>query len=306
MEKSQNYIRNIQEILTALASQRLAEHNSYESLVNEELIPAIEAVQGAYPILRDFASQTVGFVQFSNHINKMFTKMVKANKVSSFASIVTVLLQQPDFQHGISHDVIDQLEVLFEQLEEDLQAAKDHATEVENAAVQRYEQTVSEYNAILATLDATIQSLTAYISELETCVQNESQIAAQANAKKSRNAEALQYAVDMCQAFDTEYQNSTAARNDELALLGKLKAFVRQQEEIFGNYGNDAVNAFDEYKNQYEASRQDQRNTFMQLKIKQFKMQSNFKKAPSAPSKCASCSRKSFVQKKLGFWSIWL
>lgn len=139
-------------------------------MVNDELDPAIEAVQGAYPILRDFASQTVGFVQFSNHVNKMFTRMVKANKVTSFTAIVTVLLQQPDFQHGISHDVIEQLEVLFEQLEEDLQAAKDHATEVENAAVQKYEQTVNEYNAILATLDATINSLEAYIGELETCV----------------------------------------------------------------------------------------------------------------------------------------
>lgn len=105
----------------------------------------------------------------------------------------------------------------------------------------------------------------------------------------------------MCQAFDTEYQNATAARNDELDLLGKLVAFVRQQEDIFGNFGNDGVDAFDEYKNQADAQRQDQRNNFMQLKIKQFKMSGNLKKIAPSPSKCSTCSRKSFVQKKLGF-----
>lgn len=304
LQKSQNYVSNIQEILTGLAAQRLAENNAYNTLVNDQLQPALEAVQGAYPILRDFASQSVGFVQFSSHVNLMFTQMVKANKVNSFAAIVTVLLSQPDFQHGIGHDVIDQLEALFEQLEEDLQATLDHATEVENEAVQVYNDTVNEYNAILATLDATISSLNDYINELESCIQNENSIASQASAKQIRNSEALQYAVDFCAAQQKEYENATAARNDELALYEKLEDFIESQAEIFGEYGTDGVDAFDDFKKQYDAQRQDQRNNFMQMKIKQFKMKSNLKKVASAP-KCTSCNRKSFIQKKLGFWKIW-
>ncbi|EAS07284.3 Ndc1 protein (macronuclear) [Tetrahymena thermophila SB210] len=297
LEKANNYVSSIQQILAGLASQRLAEHNAYEDLVNNQLQPAIDAVQGAYPILSDFASQTVSFVQFSNHINKMFLQMVKANKVNSFTAILTVLLSQPDFQHGVGRDAIDQLQALFEQLEQDLQAALDHATEVENNAVQVYNDTVNEYNAVLATLDATISSLNDYISSLENCVQNENSIASQANAKKVRNSDALAYAVDMCQAFDTEYQNATAARNDELALLQKLENFVHEQADIFGDYGTDNVDAFDDFKQSYDAQRDTQRGNFMQMKIKQFKMNSNFKKV----AKCESCSRKSFVQKKLGF-----
>ncbi|KAL4466334.1 hypothetical protein ABPG72_020183 [Tetrahymena utriculariae] len=298
LEKANNYVSSISQILAGLASQRLAEHNAYEDLVNNQLQPAIDAVQGAYPILSDFASQTVSFVQFSNHINKMFLQMVKANKVNSFTAILTVLLSQPDFQHGVGRDAIDQLQALFEQLEQDLQAALDHATEVENNAVQVYNDTVTEYNAVLATLDATIQSLNDYIDSLQNCVQNENSIASQANAKKVRNSDALAYAVDMCQAFDTEYVNATAARNDELALLQKLENFVREQADIFGDYGTDNVDAFGDFKAQYNIQRDQQRSNFMQMKIKQFKMNSNFKKVAA---KCESCSKKSFVQKKLGF-----
>lgn len=109
----------------------------------------------------------------------------------------------------------------------------------------------------------------------------------------------------MCAAFDQEYQNATAARNDELALLEKLEDFIEQQTDIFGEYGNDGVDAFSDFKQQYDASRQDQRNNFMQMKIKQYKMKSNLKKTAAAP-KCSSCNRKSFIQKKLGFWSVWL
>lgn len=68
--------------------------------------------------------------------------MVKANKVNSFAAIITVLLSQPNFQQGINRDVVDQLRALFEQLEEDLEASRDHATEIENEAVAVYNATV--------------------------------------------------------------------------------------------------------------------------------------------------------------------
>jgi hypothetical protein len=70
--------------------------------------------------------------------------------------------------------------------------------------------------------------LVVYISELDACVANEDAIASEAGAKSRRNSEALTHAVEMCTAFDAEYENSTNARNEELALLGKLKVFVRE------------------------------------------------------------------------------
>lgn len=108
----------------------------------------------------------------------------------------------------------------------------------------------------------------------------------------------------MCQAFEDEYNNSSAARDEELSLLGKLKTFVRQQEDIFGNYGNDGINSFEEYKGQFEAARTENREAFMQLKLKQFKLNVAMGKTAPKPTKCSTCSKKSFIQKKLGFWSI--
>lgn len=156
----------------------------------------------------------------------------------------------------------------------------------------------------MKTLDETIATLDSYVDELESCIQNENSIASQASAKQVRNQEALQYAVDYCAANQKEYDNQTAARNQELAMYAKLEEFIENQAEIFGEYGNDGVDAFGDFKKQYDAQRQDQRNNFMQMKIKQFKMKSNLKKIANAP-KCSSCNRKSFIQKKLGFWSIW-
>jgi hypothetical protein len=54
--------------------------------------------------------------------------------------------------------------------------------------------------------------LNAYIAELSACVSNEDSIANEAAAKVARNTAALNNAIDMCAAFDAEYNNASAAR----------------------------------------------------------------------------------------------
>jgi len=41
----------------------------------------------------------------------------------------------------------------------------------------------------------------------------------------------------MCSAFASEYENATTARNAEKTLLGQLNEFIRQEAEVFGDYG---------------------------------------------------------------------
>jgi chromosome segregation ATPase len=140
--------------------------------------------------------------------------------------------------------VIEQLETLFDNLEEDLTDAKSAAIDKENAAIAVYNETVDEYNAIRATLAATISNLEDYLQVLEDGIDTENSVSASASAKVARNTDALQHALDMLAAFDTEYTNSTQARNDELALLNKLKNFINEQADIFGDFGNDGVDAY--------------------------------------------------------------
>jgi len=54
LARAQGYVSSIKAILDNLASQRAAEEAAYNTLINDELNPAIAAVQGVYPILNDF------------------------------------------------------------------------------------------------------------------------------------------------------------------------------------------------------------------------------------------------------------
>jgi hypothetical protein len=47
-----------------------------------------------------------------------------------------------------------------------------------------------------------------------------------ATSKRVRNQNLFNFANDMCTAFGTEYNDSTAARRREVELLGKLRTFV--------------------------------------------------------------------------------
>lgn len=194
--------------------------------------------------------------------------MVKAKKSTQFGAVFVQLLAAQSV--GVSEETIEQLSKLFDDLLEDLTNEKEHLIQVEDAAQQAFDTAVAEYNAILASLETTIASLETYIVDLNTCIQTEKGVSASAEAKKNRNQDALNHAVEMCDAFQTEFDNSTAARNQEVSLLGKLKSFVREQEEIFGNYGVDGVNAFDEYQKSFAETRSHARANFLQVSLKKY------------------------------------
>lgn len=176
--------------------------------------------------------------------------------------------------------------------------ARDNAVKIENNAIYVFNKASADYAAITDSLQVTILSLNKYIGEMGICINDETGISASAEGKRKRNQDALDHAIDMCSAYDTEYTNSTKARNDEIALLSKLKTFVREQEQIFGNFGNDKVNAFDEYKKSFAETQSQSRANFLQVTLQKYN--SRDRTAEVAPAKCESC-RKSFLQKKLGF-----
>lgn len=61
----------------------------------------------------------------------------------------------------------------------------------------------------------------------------------------------------MCGAFEDEYKNASTGRTSELELLAKLKAFIKEQASIFGDYGTEGNNAFESYKSGYETKLKD-------------------------------------------------
>lgn len=68
-----------------------------------------------------------------------------------------------------------------------------------------------------------------------------------ATAKIVNNKAALKYATSMCTAFTAEYENATAGRTAERELLEKLKEFINEQAEVFGDYGISNDDVFEQF-----------------------------------------------------------
>jgi len=108
---------------------------------------------------------------------------------------------------------------------------------------------------------------------MQECIVVEQGVIDAASAKLRNNKQALAYAITMCDAFETQYQHAKASRSRELELLGKLKAFVRERAEVFGNYGTERSNVFDDYKSEYEKKQFVQVDQF--LEKRRLKIQKN-------------------------------
>lgn len=61
-------------------------------MIEEELDPAIAAVEGAFPILDEFSSGSTSFLEVSKHMGKTFKHMVKSGKGGNMAGVLTALV----------------------------------------------------------------------------------------------------------------------------------------------------------------------------------------------------------------------
>lgn len=168
------------------------------------------------------------------------------------AGVLTAVVQLGSGQFAASD--ISEVRRLFENLLQDLRDAKTHAIEVESQRQTIYDNTVTEFNSILVRLQATEVELTDYSAEMQACLIEEQAIIDQASEKVRNNKQALGYATEMCSAFEREYNNATEGRTAELTLLAKLKEFIREQAEIFGEYGAESSGAFESYQSSYEGT----------------------------------------------------
>ncbi|EGR27349.1 Ndc1 nucleoporin protein, putative [Ichthyophthirius multifiliis] len=150
--------------------------------------------------------------------------------LSAFAS----LNQKENF-----NQVLNQLEVLFQNLEKDLNQALSDAISVELERKQAYESIKTQYSKFREQLVDEQNHLEQYIEIMQSCVQKEQEIIDQAAEKISHNKNALEHAANMCISFEKSFQSATQGRNEEIDILLKLEAFVLQQADVFGQYIGD-------------------------------------------------------------------
>jgi hypothetical protein len=62
-------------------------------LIEDELDPAIRAVEGAFPIIDEFANGATSFAQVSKHMGVTFKHLVKSGKGGAMAGVLTAVVQ---------------------------------------------------------------------------------------------------------------------------------------------------------------------------------------------------------------------
>lgn len=76
----------------------------------------------------------------------------------------------------------------------------------------------------------------------------------------------MKYALEMCTAFETEYDNASSGRKAELELLEKLKEFIKDEADIFGDYGPSSQDVFQEYKKDKDGRASGELLMFLQMR----------------------------------------
>lgn len=161
---------------------------------------------------------------------------------------------------------IAEVKNLFQNLLRDLESSRDAAIKTEQTRIEEYKAKVAQLTPVLEGLRATEQRLITYVDQMQTCVAQEEAISNQADSKVRNNQAALDKAIAMCQAFTDQFNNASHGRNSEIQLLETLKEFIREQASIFGDYGAEKSNAFDDYRKQYESGLNSQVSMFIQLR----------------------------------------
>lgn len=253
----------------ALKVNREREARDLEELINKEIEPSLAAIQQAYPIVDELGNNEVGFAELTHKMTNLFVQLAAADNGSLMAPLLSALVQVTE--GNFSEADIEQIRRLFETLEQDLTQVKNDAMRIEEERKTVYADTIAQYDELVDGLSAKQRSLESYETQMIECVTIEQGVIDASSAKLRNNKQALAYTITMCDAFETQYQNSKSARSRELELLTKLKEFVRERTEVFGNYGAENHSVFAQYKKQYEAKSDNKVDSF--LEQRRLKMQ---------------------------------
>lgn len=159
--------------------------------------------------------------------------------VSTFAPAVVAfnqLAMSADPQTYYDADAVEKVRQLFEKVKGEINAAFDSYTQAEQAAIAAYQKLKAELEGHLADLKADEQTLRHHRAEMAECIEQETEIIAEAQAKKTRNEGLLSDAQSLCAHQEDQYHAANEARSDELRVIAELRAIVQNRYKQFSGH----------------------------------------------------------------------
>ncbi|KAM3139546.1 hypothetical protein pb186bvf_008382 [Paramecium bursaria] len=258
------YQQVLEEQIDFITARRNTNAEAFNKKVSH-IQTSISLIEGAEQIVSEFANSQTSFLQVSKHFNNLFLHSTKGGSTTDFAPILGALVQLGEKQEGnVSSDNIARIRQLLEALKAKLQDSLALLQDNENQYISVFQSRKTRVQEVITLLVNVQGQLTAYIASMQACITKEEDIINSATSKKIRNQNLLNYANDMCNAFNTEYTDSSVARKREIDLLGKLRTFVEARTEEFNQYGGDASDVFSSYAQTSQEAKEEVQ--FLQLR----------------------------------------
>jgi len=224
----------------AITKQQLADNRSYLASIEDNRRRAAfdfetattvyqamtKAIDEALVILEEIWAGETSFVQLAKHANGMLKTAVKIRKAHLMAPVLAALAQMASSKVEADEGFLERVKGMLNNFREKVVADFQTAATSEDENVNQYTTDKTRLETTISNLENQLTSLEFEIGELKKCIGTQTGIINTATAKRDRNQRLLDDAHNLCNATENEYQSATAARKQELELLGAIRQRV--------------------------------------------------------------------------------
>jgi hypothetical protein len=112
------YLEEVKNMIDQATKVREQERINFKNLIENQLNPALAAVQEAYPIISSYETEAGSFIQMSDTVTRVFTKLMPMGKAESMTPIIMTFVEMQAGQ--FSSGDLQNVRSLFQNLESDL------------------------------------------------------------------------------------------------------------------------------------------------------------------------------------------
>merc|ERR1712139_471346 len=169
-------------------------------------------------------------------MGKLLKSGVQIRMAKHYAPVIAMFAQMATSEVDMFLDAgaVGRIRAMLEQLLGNISDSLADYNEEENAAQETFLILKAKLEQSIRDLEQNKVNLEDHLEEMAQCILEEELLVAKSKEKISRNSNLLALSVQMCEAFNAEWEAATASRNEEIELLGTVRKMVRRRLEGIG------------------------------------------------------------------------
>ncbi|CAD8184855.1 unnamed protein product [Paramecium pentaurelia] len=193
---------------------------------------ALRVIDESVYLAKKFSVGDASLIELADATGQMMQHSVSLKRTGQYAAVLASLARISLAEQVSSADV-DRLIQLLQTLRNNIEDSYNQFTAENNQAIVLYNNQKERIDKNIARLEKSKTRLEDQITDLNGCVATQTAISQAASNKKQRNQRLLDDATALCTTFNSEYENASAARRQELVLLSEVERLVeKRQNEV--------------------------------------------------------------------------